>query len=243
MNIEHPEVVLSTPDTAAIWRYMTFARFRSVIESKALFFARADQFDDWWEGVQSPKGREIYLNLHRLIDPGTFEETTLAMRRMREFVVLNCWHANEYESDAMWRLYGPDGKSVAIRSTIGRLKLALAPAPEPVLIGDVRYIDYDRQPFPGSDAMTPFFRKRMHFEHEREVRAVHWLCPGSDGFGMAVSPVTTGMYIETDLSVLIDRIYVAPRSTVDVRSGVKELCDRLSFPVKISNSELDRPRP
>ena len=39
-----------------------------------------------------------------------------------------------------------------------------------------------------SVAMTPFFRKRNHFEHEREIRALHWLSPSYEGFRLRCKP-------------------------------------------------------
>jgi len=39
-----------TPDDAKIWRYMDFSKLVSMLEDKALFFARADAFEDAFEG-------------------------------------------------------------------------------------------------------------------------------------------------------------------------------------------------
>ena len=34
---------------------------------------------------------------------------------------VNCWHANDVESEAMWRLYADNGKAVAIETTVDAL--------------------------------------------------------------------------------------------------------------------------
>jgi len=33
-----------------------------------------------------------------------------------------CWHENEHESDAMWKLYSASGQGIAIESSIGQLR-------------------------------------------------------------------------------------------------------------------------
>jgi hypothetical protein len=38
---------------------------------------------------------------------------------------VSCWHMSEYESDAMWKLYGASNNCVAIRSTFARLKACM----------------------------------------------------------------------------------------------------------------------
>jgi hypothetical protein len=33
--------------------------------------------------------------------------------------MVNCWHASESESEAMWRIYAENGKAVAVETTLG----------------------------------------------------------------------------------------------------------------------------
>jgi hypothetical protein len=51
MYTEHSKLFLRYDDSQRIWRYMTYERFKSLIQNEALFFCRADKFDDKWEGV------------------------------------------------------------------------------------------------------------------------------------------------------------------------------------------------
>ncbi|MGO9611950.1 MAG: hypothetical protein ACLPX5_02835 [Dissulfurispiraceae bacterium] len=154
MYKEH-KVFDTPPDNQTIWRYMSFAKFAWLIANKALYFSRLDQHRDKWEGTL-PTNRD-------------FE--TVRYTRYNRFI--NCWHMNEGESDAMWKLYGGSfGETVAIKTSIGHLKQSLRQSSLDVLIGRVIYnveqgntIENQNNPL-----YFPVLRKRKPFEHEQEVR-------------------------------------------------------------------------
>src|SRR6202040_560368 len=50
---------------------------------------------------------------------------------------VNCWHMNEYESDAMWRLYSTANETICVQSTFKRLAEGLSSY---VSAGEVNYI-------------------------------------------------------------------------------------------------------
>ena len=92
-----------------LWRYMDFAKFVSLLEDRALFFARADKLGDPFEGAWSDvnlklleQGKEIasdkdvsnWIEAWRLI--------VRTAREARRFTLINCWHASDHESEAMW---------------------------------------------------------------------------------------------------------------------------------------------
>ena len=94
---------------AVLWRYMSFAKFMSMLDSRSLFLSSIASVDDQFEG-SLPRGNVL---LHRWLrereasaDPERespdIEEFA---RRRRRSVVVNCWHRSEHESVAMWRLY------------------------------------------------------------------------------------------------------------------------------------------
>ena len=70
------------------------------------------------------------------------------MNRMEEinkkwpkYVAVNCWHENEHESAAMWKLYIKSVEGIAIQSTYSKLKKSFI-NDEIIFIGKVKYIDY-----------------------------------------------------------------------------------------------------
>jgi hypothetical protein len=219
--IHHPS--FERPDAAAtIWRYVDFAKFVDLIDRAKLFFARADSMTDPWEGAMSPQMESA--NVDKLVRMQEEADSRLeqilpnyasfgtnniqceyqkAWRQMRTRMYLSCWCLGEQESAAMWELYGSAGSGIAIRSTFGRLEQALpSDWAYPILAGKVHYLDYQRQEMPLGNAFDRFLRKRLSFEHERELRMIidthNELAPRG------------GLRVPVALEILLHRIHVAP---------------------------------
>jgi hypothetical protein len=58
----------------------------------------------------------------------TYEEFK---KRLRERIYVNCWHRGPDDNMAMWTIYGGSSPSVAITTTLGKLKQALSDADLP----------------------------------------------------------------------------------------------------------------
>src|SRR6266496_3905331 len=102
---KHPVFEAPTNLSIPIWRYMDFTKFVSMLENGGLFFSRADKLGDPFEGSYS-RGNEAM----RPIMYGDLTKKSAAFmaqwsRSMREWTMINCWHMNEHESAAMWKLY------------------------------------------------------------------------------------------------------------------------------------------
>jgi hypothetical protein len=144
-----PHPSFSTPSdlNTRIWRYVSLAKLVSLLHSRALFFPRSDRLGDPFEGSypkMNPGLRVEILRAAGLAEEAvrqSAEHLPVANRRFRRFVAVSCWHMNDYESAALWDLYGRTGESVAIQSTLGALVDAISAFPEPVHIGAVQYID------------------------------------------------------------------------------------------------------
>ena len=88
---------------------------------------------------------------------------------LRQHVMINCWHMNDYESGAMWRVCGKTDEAVVICSTYELLDDALD---DSVFLGIVKYIDYETQLLPDGSVLERFVHKRKYFSYEQELRAV-----------------------------------------------------------------------
>jgi hypothetical protein len=140
------------PDNQSIWRYMPFTKFAWLIANKSLYFSRLDQHDDWWEGLL----------------PKSSDNETKKYIRYNRFI--NCWHMNESESDAMWKLYGgSSGETIAIKTSVGRLIQALEKSHIPVNIGEVKYEEKTTENR-YNPLYSPVLYIRKPFQHERELR-------------------------------------------------------------------------
>ncbi len=114
-----------------------------------------------------------------------------------------CW-TTKASSDAMWRIYSPDKKSVRIKTTVGRLWDSVSAEKKDgrYAVGKVQYISQSRieediinsSPFTLQalgDLMTlSLFVKRSSFSHESEYRLIYVCSKGSVDEGKTIKEVT-----------------------------------------------------
>ena len=192
------------PTTASrLWRYMSLAKFLSVLQSRAIFFgslelmARSDPFEGtlppsrfvhrrWAKVEDVPEG--IRDRLHGFLKPGEGLERglsrfkDLAELRIRQAYAyrrsyfVSCWHLNDYESAAMWDVYSRRDEGIAIVSSEDRFESGFAAEDRVIYGGTVAYGDYASEDLVIDDknAFRPVLHKRISFAHEREYRLVHW---------------------------------------------------------------------
>ena len=170
---DHPCFRQPNSEDILLWRYMDFTKFVFLISTKSLFFCRADLLGDPFEGSYSKANVKLRPYVYKDLEQDQFIKMTNQMANFakwsREWTYVNCWHANEYESAAMWDLYGKTNHAVAIVTDYKTLKAVL---PEKAYLGLVNYIDYEKEWLPEGNTFYPFMHKRKSFEHEREVRAI-----------------------------------------------------------------------
>jgi hypothetical protein len=199
-----------------LWRFLDFTKYVSMLDQGALFFTRADQLADPFEGAYAR--------------PNRVQRNHDEQRRFKRRMLLNCWHQNDHESAAMWRLYLKSEDGVAVQSTLERLERAFADD-EQVRVAAVKYVDYERDCIPDDDEIAPFFHKRRAFEYERELRVLR--C--SD------TPLEEpGRYFETDLGSLIERVVVSPTAEAWFAGLVSSVTQKYGFSWPVEPSELDR---
>jgi hypothetical protein len=177
---DHPVFRNAPTPEAKLWRYLSFAKFASLLQSAQLHFTRVDHFDDHFEGAW-PKSDLAYWTKERLIDVFKVADFTEQMRRN---VAVSCWFQSPHESAAMWRLYAPGSEGVAVATTFGKLRnFVNAASIEADWIsgaGRVTYLDHSNDGLIKSlrtderlpNAMMPFMLKNISYEYEKEVRAL-----------------------------------------------------------------------
>lgn len=190
--------------------------------------SRSDKFEDQYEGTFSEPTFEEIKKL-AINNP----EFLNYYKTHREKVAISSWHINEYESFAMWQIFTQNSEGLAIQSTIGRLQKALKPEKNlKQYIGQVNYIDYKKEYIPFDDLFFPFLFKRKSFQYEREVRII------SDTSDTSIT-INDGIKINVDISQLIDKIYIHPKSENWYKNLVIELVSKLGFDIAIEKSDLE----
>jgi hypothetical protein len=242
MYTEHSKLPLKYPDSQKIWRYMSFNRFKSLINEESLFFCRADKFDDKWEGIFPLKMIEKF-GLDKPSFPSDdgnkYNHCEWHIQKEARSHLINCWHVNDFESIAMWKIYGGKRQdAIAIQSTIGRLKKSFNANDERIWIGEVEYIDFrDWEPknrFFNSgvpNTLKTFLLKWNYFEYENEIRAV---------LNKAYNDHKSkkGVFIKVDLSELIDQIYLSDTTKPRLEKKLNKFITKNGYSFPVYRSDL-----
>jgi hypothetical protein len=246
MYTEHASFTAPSNPDAPLWRYMDLARFLAIMEDQVLFFARADLMADKFEGAVGPAtetARALMMaEYYALIQPVWARGNEV----MRYFTYLNCWHASDYESAAMWGLYQRDGRGVAIKSTFRRFTQSLK-GNHKVFAGIVHYVDYHRHPIPERNSFAPFTYKRLSFKHEQEVRAVtqdieSGATASREGVSIPELSATArpGLHVPVDLMQLVEAVHIAPEAGGWFKELVEKLVRRYGYEWPVKHSDLQQ---
>ena len=210
MYKEHPVFEKPDDENIKIWRYLDFTKLASQLDKQALFFIRADKLSDPFEGSYSKANIKLRPIIYKDIPKKSQEQFPDIYKKIKRSMFVNCWHINEGESAAMWKLYLKSDEGVAIQSTFKRLTESFNDYLEDeVCIGKVRYIDYENEWLPEGNLFYPFLHKRKSFEHEHELRAII-LYSGDEGIDLTRESSDLGMHIPVNLDILIEKIFVSP---------------------------------
>lgn len=199
-------------DDTVLWRYMGLSKYLALLQNLSLYLTLIDSFNDAYEGYFPSALNSLFKGSETPVSHLAYGN------RMLHYV--SCWHENESESEAMWKLYLPANEGVAIKTT--RAKLARQchenyisfpsmKAPFKCKLGKVKYIDYNNTSnfiiftiMKQSEALSSlFFNKRISFQHENEFRIVSYYPHRQHS---SVIPM------RIHLEKLIDEVVVAPNA-------------------------------
>lgn len=234
----HPAIREPKDRKVRIWRYMDFPKFTSMLFQKGLFFVRASVLSDLHEGSMPEanlKARDKRNKVLRKFWDGRAEHRAW----IRQWTKMSCWHMNDGESEAMWRLYSDAGRAIAVQSTFERLRGVLK---KDILCGEVRYIDYQTKVIPEGSFVEPFMHKRKSFEHERELRALtmdEWPRVSATHYDYTAKASDEGELVPVDLKELIEKILISPLAPSWYLNAVKDIVKKYGLDCQVSRSSLD----
>jgi hypothetical protein len=263
-----------------LWRYIDLAKFVELLTSKRLWLTNAEVLaqDDPYEGLPSPLQfpHRLWKTMGEVPSPlreqivqfggnKTTEEAFKRwfmlreqewhmMRSTRRSYYVNCWHAGQPESAAMWKIYGSSSGGIAIVSNGGRIDAALSAETKTVHLGAIQYQDAYTFQTGYRNGFDTLMIKRDSYAYEDEVRLVHWDTSAlHDSLSNAVwneeqmrfdgiiddnRPIVPGINLECDVNVLIERVVVSPFSPPWYLPMIQRLCDQLQFTFPITSSAL-----
>ncbi len=240
---DHPCFVAPAYKDIKIWRYMDFTKFVSLLETECIFLSRVDKFEDPYEGATSHANAEIRPNIYK--DKGipaeALQQKSKFMEWTRSWTYVNCWHMNNAESAAMWKLYAQTDEAVAIQSTYAKLHNNLD---KNTYIGVVDYIDYEKEWLPEGNYFWPYVHKRLSFEHEKELRILVQQLPiqeeSENHFDYSRVNNEFGKTIKVDLKDLIESVYVSPAAPSWFFEVVAGVAQRYGYSFEVKQSNLAR---
>jgi len=231
-----------------LWRYLDLGRYLSLLSSSTLHFTRIDRFEDKWEGEYPELSLARLRQMEDMLGaPGTLRGSN---RWMKNTIFANCWHEADYESAAMWRLYGEEGFNLALVTTVDNISNALAvETRHTVYCGRVKYVDYKKDFVSVGNALTPFLRKRKSFAFETEVRLLVWDVPIpkiKKGSKPKIDTSTTadrkiaGIDAKVKLPKLISKVLVSPKAPDWYVNVIREVTSKYGLsPNLVARSTFD----
>lgn len=252
-------------EDVVIWRYMDLSKFLDILVYKRLVFPRLDQFEDVYEGHPS---KFLEAMSYAFSDPDSENMREMIEKEIKTFFKLikvrgyvSCWHGAEHESAGMWKLYCKTNESLAIKTTVGKLKQSLnTPNSDLVNTIEIGQVDYKNN---CEELKKNFleisrkkecikvgyadvvFSKRPSFEHEKEIRVIAFnqqKIMDSENKDMSETDLklTTPniQKVECDVDQMIDEVVIAPDAPQWFVDLVNELVKKLDYSFPVSQSEL-----
>lgn len=237
------------PEDAILWRYMDFTKFVSLLDERALFFARADQLGDPFEGATPTNNiKSRYASLKSELSEKEILMYEHLMVELRRFTLISCWHESSHESEAMWKIYSSANSGIAIKTNFDSFVASFI-TDEQMHLGKVNYIDYDSEKIPDDDLLSPYLHKRKSFEHEREVRAIIQHIPPEaspaklPNFLSGEIPTwpdlcDIGIYYDVDINMLIQEVVIDPYAPDWFLDLVSSVAKRYGLQAPITRSDI-----
>lgn len=212
-----------------LWRYMSYEKFESLINSRSIYFARIDQFQDNLEGVPS------FISIkHIMSDKSKNDKQKQECLRLYHLRIENnrrvsyacCWHINKNVNIELWNSYGGNSNnSIGIETNVAKLNKELLKTGLPFLNEPMRY--FDENYFNQYAYWFPTMFKREEYKNEKEYRTILFI-HGWDSIG-----VKSKVNIEN----LIRRIHVHPNSTKEFFKEVQIFIKNSGLNIPVTKSK------
>ncbi len=272
------------PISSRLWRYIDFPKFVHLLTSKSLWLSNLEKLaeEDPYEGLPGevlfphrlwksigdvPSGLrtqilQIYNKLGDLSEKEAFEQwfkleeqaCYMTLSNRRNFYV-NCWHAAEHESVAMWKIYASPGTGVAVLTNGGRLGAALEAEPLELHLGAVQYRAPGVFTIGMPNVFDPVVIKSGSYSYEQEVRLVHWdhSQPYHDPLKnfqwneekLRFEDVITddrvlipGRSVACDVITLVEKVIVSPFAPPWYLQMIEDVRDQLGFKFPVVGSTI-----
>ena len=159
--------------------------------------------------------------------------------------LVNCWHINTHESDAMWSRYTDRRNSIAIKtdvlSIVGSFVIRY-----PNSIGKIQYIDFEKDVMPVSYFGISHWFKRVQYQADCELRVVmdETIYSSVDEFvrtpDYSREICDIGLPYKVDPKVLIHEIVVGPGTDAWVVDLIRSIAGKYELDAPVTPSSLSK---
>lgn len=223
-----------TPHTK-IWRYMDLSKYLAMLVEKCLHFTCVKKLGDPFECSFFPFAEDIF---NRISEFGKNHTKVLweKVYKHRSSTFVNCWHVNEGESAALWKICLKSNEGIAIQSTFEKLTESVKDCDKKVYVGTVNYGHLksckQKNGFRKISASDVIMTKRESFVHEAELRAVILTDPTnpSDDKGINIKV--------KDLNALIEQVLLSPESEEWILETIKKVTTDYGLNCSVEKSKL-----
>ena len=246
-QMQHPSFPQPSDENVLVWRYLTFDKFKWLVEESRLYMPCLFDFQDQLEG-RSPNGQKDWWTTtansetnpdRKKIILDNFKKIESFAESFRKKYFVSCWHLNDFESPKMWGEYANTYASVAIKTTYKRLANAL---PNYLNIGMVRYINYKNDRLPETFNLFDYVMHKDNdqFGLESEVRVIavppvpafaedhkHFF---SNLFEKASGQKNYVFAPPVELNDLFDDVIIRPRASAEEQQLIADFCRKHKVP-------------
>jgi len=219
-----------------LWRYFDLAKFLDFVMYGRVFFARGDKYPDKFEGSFTASLRTKIKNSYNENQSDfSYEEFR---KRLRERVFLNCWHRGPDDSMAMWAIYGGSQPSIAITTTVGKLKSALDESliTNYISIRKVSYIRHWNDPEIEVNPYSNIFSYKVKaYDYEKEVRVI--IDRFKDNFDDEM--IDEGMYVNVSINQILRSIVISPEAPPWFKDLINGVVGKYKISAPIRKSRLE----
>jgi len=223
---KNPSARIPEDKQEVVWRYMPKWKFVDLVKRKQIHLCRADRLQDRFEGTYS---RHQIMDMNQWYISKGYEEMIhidkIRRQSNRQRYYINSWCMSQYDLDLMWKAYANSTHAVAIKSNVYRLETICDAAVDfwPLDVSIVEYLGHTEGHFIDyfANGFDAFIHKDYHFELDREIRLIHYRTYKPSQPESILLPV--------DLSILIEKVVLAPDATYDDEIKIRKLLDQVGL--------------
>lgn len=231
LKLEQRNQILNPPEPDCfIWRYYPLDKFLSLVTSSQLFFAPAASFQDPFEGDYGVAAKQQIRDQY---GDGQYSRDFNTFEFLRQHTYISCWHENQHESDAMWKLYG---NAIAVKAKFSNIsKLLIWSEAEVKCSGRVNYIDYATEQVNFENSYLAYFFKRLSFAHEKEVRFL--IQEHRDDWNAYPDPAA-GKFAPLNINGEFEEIVLSPTMEPHVAKAIEQVMKLTGISIPVCRSKL-----